>query len=83
MSPYPGNTRVVYPAALLWIGCLLGAFPSGGWGQHDEAAEDETPVSDETLSADAGIARRRALSIWVFVLVSGLIPAAAALSIIA
>jgi len=43
----------------------------------------DTPVSPETLSADARIARKRASMIWVFVLVAGLIPGIAALSIIA
>lgn len=43
----------------------------------------DTPVSHETLSADARIARRRTGLVCFFTLIAGLIPCVAALSIIA
>lgn len=42
----------------------------------------ETPVSAETLAEDDGIARRRGLARWCFVFAVGVIPGAAALSIL-
>jgi hypothetical protein len=42
----------------------------------------ETPVSAETLAEDAGIARRRVLTLWCFVIAAGVIPAVAAVSIV-